>query len=78
MAVEPRSRGRYRWRTALRSRLPFVLIRLVPKGRHDCGNHEWYRSQLDFDRCYHCQLGLRSSAPVASGRAPEPSARAAA
>ena len=78
MGREPRPRGRYRWRTALRSRLPFVLIRLVPKGKHDCGNHEWYRSQLDLDRCYHCQLGLRSSSPSAVVRTSLPPERAAA
>jgi hypothetical protein len=51
--------GRYRVRTWLRGRLPEPLFRLFPKGQHDCGDHEWYRSTEDLDRCYHCEVGVK-------------------
>jgi hypothetical protein len=49
-----RKRARYRWRTNLRRRLPHALIGLAPKGRKDCGQHEWYRKTGDILNCYHC------------------------
>ncbi|MCY1138273.1 hypothetical protein OWR29_09710 [Actinoplanes sp. Pm04-4] len=49
----------YRFRTRLRTLLPFALIGLVPKGRRDCGDHEWYRQEGDVYRCYHCAAGVR-------------------
>ena len=68
--------GRYRWRTAMRRRLPsFLLDRGVArKGKHDCGQHEWYKSTDEEDRCYHCEVGIRrpsqfqSWRPARSGR----------
>lgn len=51
--------GRYRWRTALRTRLPRWAVGLAPKGRKDCGDHDWYRSDPDTWRCYHCRAGVR-------------------
>jgi hypothetical protein len=32
---------------------------LVGKGRRDCGDHEWYKSSPEEDRCYHCAVGVR-------------------
>lgn len=29
-------------------------------GLRDCGNHEWYKATEDTDRCYHCEVGVRS------------------
>jgi hypothetical protein len=55
--------GRYRWRTWLRGRLPSRLAGLVPKGRRDCGAHEWYRSEPGTWRCYHCEAGLAHVSP---------------
>jgi hypothetical protein len=55
--------GRYRWRTWLRGRLPVVLSDLVPKGRSDCGAHEWYRADADTWRCYHCIPAIALSSP---------------
>jgi hypothetical protein len=54
-------RGRYRLRTRLRRRLPWWLVDLgvAPKGKHDCGAHEWYRESGDTWRCYHCEVGVR-------------------
>ena len=46
--------AKYRWRTRLRVILPFWCMALVPKGRQDCGAHEWYRSDETRYRCYHC------------------------
>jgi hypothetical protein len=48
--------GRYRWRTCLRGLLPYrpPLYELVPNGRGDCGNHEWYRHDETTLHCYHC------------------------
>ena len=41
--------ARYRWRTAARWRTPSTLLELglFSKGRHDCGDHEWYRDHDD-------------------------------
>jgi hypothetical protein len=50
---------RYRWRTRLRTHLPFALLNLAPKGKKDCGAHEWYRSEEDLHLCYHCTAGHR-------------------
>ncbi len=55
--------GKYRVRTWLRGRLPAALARHVPKGRHDCGNHEWYRSAEQTWRCYHCEPAVSRSSP---------------
>lgn len=51
--------GKYRWRTRLRSVLPYrpPLYQLVPKGGKDCGNHQWYREEGRTWRCYHCRVG---------------------
>jgi len=51
--------GKYRIRTFLRGNLPGQLSDLFPKGRRDCGAHEWYRSSDALDRCYHCTVGER-------------------
>ncbi len=60
METDP-GRGRYRLRTAVRSRLPWALVNLgvAAKGRRDCGRHDWYKSSDEEDRCYHCQVGVR-------------------
>lgn len=58
-----REAGKYRWRTRLRSRLPYALLWLAPKGLKDCGNHEWYREDDRLALCYHCEAGERSLAP---------------
>lgn len=55
--------GKYRYRTALRERLPEQFAGLIPKGRNDCGDHEWYKSAEDAWRCYHCQPGLTHTVP---------------
>lgn len=52
-------KGRYRWRTRLRTMLPGPIARVIPKGRADCGNHEWYKQDDHVDRCYHCVVGIR-------------------
>jgi hypothetical protein len=55
--------GRYRLRTWLRGHLPRSLAKLAPKGRRDCGAHEWYRADERTWRCYHCELGFATSSP---------------
>lgn len=55
--------GRYRLRTWLRGPLPVALVGLVPKGHHDCGSHEWYRSDEGMWRCYHCEPAVATSSP---------------
>lgn len=57
------SSGRYRMRTWLRGHLPAALARLLPKGRHDCGVHDWYRADELTWRCYHCEPGCTASSP---------------
>jgi hypothetical protein len=61
-------KGRYRWRTRLRGRLPWFIVDLgvTAKGRRDCGDHEWYNHDGRVERCYHCRVGERSRKPVAS------------
>lgn len=53
------SRGRYRVRTWIRGVLPWRLPTLMPKGRHDCGAHEFYNHDDKIDLCYHCVVGER-------------------
>ena len=60
------SDGRYRARTWLRGRLPAALADRVPKGRRDCGAHEWYRADEQAWRCYHCEPAIASSSPWTS------------
>lgn len=55
--------GRYRLRTWVRGRLPGVLVGVVPKGRHDCGAHQWYRADAGTWRCYHCRPAIATSSP---------------
>ncbi len=55
--------GRYRLRTWLRGRLPLALAGRVPKGRRDCGAHEWYSADERRWRCYHCEPGVATSSP---------------
>ena len=55
----PRRRPRYRWRTWIRGRVPWALVRFFPQGLHDCGQHEWHAHDADTDRCYHCDVGVR-------------------
>lgn len=59
------ARGRYRWRTAVRRRLPWFLVNLgvSPKGRRDCGAHEFYNADDVIERCYHCAVGERPFDP---------------
>ena len=54
--------GKYRWRTALRERLPDSLASLFPKGS-DCGSHEWYKADDEDWRCYHCEAGRSTEIP---------------
>ena len=49
--------GRYRVRTMVRGGLPLAFAKFVPKGGRDCGAHEWYRSDAETWRCYHCEPG---------------------
>jgi hypothetical protein len=55
--------GRYRLRGWLRAHLPAQLSKLVPKGRHDCGAHEWYRADERTWRCYYCEPAVAHSSP---------------
>jgi hypothetical protein len=54
-------RGSYRWRTAVRHRLPGFLVDVgvAAKGRGDCGAHEFYNADGKVERCYHCEVGER-------------------
>ena len=51
----------YRWRTKIRSYLPWFLIDLgiACKGK-DCesagGQHEWYNQDEQHSACYHCNV----------------------
>jgi hypothetical protein len=55
--------GKYRLRTAVRERLPEWLTGLAPKGKKDCGNHEWYLSEPGTWRCYHDEVGVTHEIP---------------
>lgn len=54
---------KYRLRTWLRGHLPPWLSWVAPKGKSDCGNHEWYRSEGITWRCYHCEAGVTEESP---------------
>ncbi|HEX3692251.1 MAG TPA: hypothetical protein VHU13_02805 [Solirubrobacteraceae bacterium] len=43
--------------------MPGVIAEWVPKGRSDCGAHEWYRSDEQTWRCYYCQPAATDSSP---------------
>lgn len=34
------------------------------KAQRDCGNHEWYKATETTDRCYHCEVGVRSPSEI--------------
>ncbi len=55
--------GRYRVRTWVRGNLPYALTALAPKGKQDCGNHQWYREDAATALCYHCEVGERPLVP---------------
>ena len=55
--------SKYRLRTALREHLPDRLSALIPKGRNDCGDHEWYLDEPHTWRCYHCTVGITHEIP---------------
>ena len=55
------SKGKYRWRTQLRVVLPARLGRRMPRGSHDCGNHEWYGQDGKSDLCHHCVATRQAS-----------------
>lgn len=57
------SGGRYRRRAWLRERLPGALSNVLPKGRGDCGAHEWYRVDEQTWRCYYCEPATTRSSP---------------
>ena len=46
--------SRYRWRTWIRKHTPHAIADHVPKGKKDCGAHDWYKSTDLVDHCYHC------------------------
>lgn len=48
------TRGRYRFRTWVRTKLPFALLSLSPPGAGDCGRHQWHNVDGVVERCYHC------------------------
>jgi len=56
--------AKYRMRTRLRTTLPFALIGLVPKGKKDCGAHEYYKSAEGLYLCYHCTVGVGHERPL--------------
>jgi len=59
----PTRHGKYRARTRLRGALPGRLSDLFPKGKGDCGRHEWYRSDGSTWCCYHCEVGVSKCSP---------------
>lgn len=56
-------RGKYRHRTRLRENLPEFVAAWIPKGAHDCGDHEWYSAAESTWRCYHCKVGVTHEVP---------------
>lgn len=57
---------KYRFRHAIRRRLPWFLINLglAAKGKQDCGNHSWYNSDGVVERCHYCEPGERPHDPA--------------
>ena len=52
-------RGRFRFRTWLRSVTPHFISDRISKRSSDCENHEWYNHDGATDHCYHCKVGVR-------------------
>lgn len=63
--------GKYRFRTRLRGHLPRGMVWIAPKGRRDCGDHEWYLAAERTWRCYHCRPAVTHESPFS----PEQEAR---
>ena len=62
-----KSRGRYRVRTWLRGRLPYLLSDRIGKGAQDCGAHEWHLAKGGIYHCYHCKVGVHQGRPAEWG-----------
>lgn len=58
------AQGKYRFRTRLRGSLPYWMLWVSPKGRRDCGAHEWYRAEGETWHCYHCEVGVSEGNPL--------------
>ena len=41
--------------------MPWIIVNtgIVDKGRRDCGNHAFYKSDDRVDHCYYCAVGVR-------------------
>lgn len=55
------TRHPYRWRTWIRTKLPWFLVNLgVAAKGEDCarvgGQHWWYNRDNVTSRCYHCEI----------------------
>lgn len=55
--------GKYRTRTWLRRHLPWTLAARIPKGKRDCGAHDWYWAGGDAWECYRCRIGVMHESP---------------
>jgi hypothetical protein len=55
--------GKYRYRTMLREHVPGLIAARIPKGKNDCGDHEWYLDEPRTWRCYHCEVGVSHELP---------------
>jgi hypothetical protein len=62
--MDAMDQGKYRLRTRVRGLLPGWLGWLAPKGRRDCGAHEWYSADASEWRCYHCERGISTENPL--------------
>lgn len=56
-------RGKCRTRTWLRMHLPWSIADQIPKGAHDCGDHEWHQAEENAWRCAHCSVGETHESP---------------
>jgi hypothetical protein len=61
--METVKKGKYRRLTAARMKAPAVLGRLFPKGREDCGDHEWQLVEPGTWQCVHCVPGVTHENP---------------
>lgn len=61
--MEEMKQGRYRWRTTARMKAPSFLGWAFPKGRSDCGDHEWYLAEPGTWECVHCSEGRTQENP---------------
>jgi hypothetical protein len=41
--------------------MPWRFVDLFPKGKADCGSHEWYNAEPNLVECYFCEAFMQTA-----------------